>query len=129
MKILWDSSEMTCQLILVDESGEIYAYEWQAGRELARDMLAYLKEKLDEHEKDFQDIEAIGVKLGPGSFTGLRIGITVLNTMASSLKIPIVGATGDDWTEKCLMRLAAGENDEIVLPEYGSEANITKPRK
>ena len=129
MKILWDSSEMTCQLILVDESGEIHNYEWQAGRELARDMLAYLKEKLVEHEKDFQDIEAIGVKLGPGSFTGLRIGMTVLNTMASSLKIPIVGATGDDWTKKCLMRLAAGENDEIDLPEYGSEANITKPRK
>jgi len=66
---------------------------------------------------------------GPGSFTGLRIGITVFNTIADTNNVPIVGETGDSWQDKAIMRLENGENDHVVLPEYGSEANITKPRK
>ena len=67
--------------------------------------------------------------MGPGSFTGLRIGLTVLNTIASSQAIPIVGATGDDWQDVAVAGIDSGQNDEIVMPFYGSEANITAPRK
>ena len=63
------------------------------------------------------------------SFTGLRIGLAVLNTIAHEQRIPIVGVTGDAWREECLDRLQNGRNDEIVLPEYGAEARVTKPRK
>jgi hypothetical protein len=49
--------------------------------------------------------------------------------MAHAEKIPIVGATGEEWRETCERRLADGENDEIVLPEYGGEARVTSPRK
>ena len=38
-------------------------------------------------------------------------------------------AVGDDWQRDCLARLAAGQDDKIVLPEYGGEAHITKPKK
>lgn len=66
---------------------------------------------------------------GPGSFTGLRIGLTVANTIASAQSLPIVGATGDEWQQQSIDRLSRGESDTIVLPEYGSGARITKPRK
>jgi hypothetical protein len=49
--------------------------------------------------------------------------------MADAQNVPIVGETGDGWQEKGEARLTAGENDKIVLPEYGGEANITQPRK
>ena len=71
----------------------------------------------------------IGVMKGPGSFTGLRIGLTVTNTLADSLSAPIVGATGEDWRETALEKLRAGENEKIVMPEYGAVAHITAPRK
>lgn len=38
-----------------------------------------------------QDLDAIEVNPGPGSFTGLRVGITVANTLGFILKIPING--------------------------------------
>lgn len=128
MIILWNSADMLVETTLVD-GATVTRLEWQADRMLARDMLAYLRDRLSEHGKSFDDITGIGVFRGPGSFTGLRIGLTVLNTLAAAHTIPIVGATGDDWQERTLARLEANKNDEIVLPEYGSPAHVTRPRK
>lgn len=120
---------MTAGITLVDDDGAKNTYEWEAGRTLARDMLAYLRDLLAEQSLTFSDITGIGVNRGPGSYTGLRIGMTVLNTLASAGHIAIVGATGDTWQDDCLHRLSAGEDDQMVLPEYGGDANITQPRK
>lgn len=128
MILLWDSSEMVCRFSLL-RGNERYDYEWEAGRSLARDMLAYLRDRLAEHESTFQDLTGIGVFRGPGSFTGLRIGMTVLNTIACTQAIPIVGETDQAWHERALHRLASGDNDLMLLPEYGGEAHITRPRK
>ena len=103
--------------------------EWQADRMLAKYLLKHLHDLLLSNNFDWNDISAIGVYTGPGSFTGLRIGITVMNSLADSLNISIVGATGDDWQEIAIRRLENNENDKIVLPNYGSDAKITTPKK
>ncbi|MEI7475052.1 MAG: tRNA (adenosine(37)-N6)-threonylcarbamoyltransferase complex dimerization subunit type 1 TsaB [bacterium] len=38
-----------------------------------------------------QDLNAIAVNIGPGSFTGIRVGITVARTMGQALNIPVIG--------------------------------------
>jgi len=129
MILLWDSSEMICRYTLVDENGQRFEYEWEAGRSLAKDMLAHLRDSLAEHGGSFSSITGIGVLEGPGSFTGLRIGLTVLNTVATDRGMPIVGVRGDAWRERALERLRGGESDTIVMPYYGGEAHITQPRK
>ena len=128
MIVLWNSADMLVRMVLV-KGGVRVAQEWQADRTLARDMLAYMRDRLAEHDATLDDIEGIGVFRGPGSFTGLRIGLTVLNTLAQANHVPIVGEQGDGWEEKCLERLLRGDNDHIVLPEYGGDAHVTKPRK
>ena len=124
MIILLDTSTATCFLTVVDDESR-QDFEWQAGRTLARGLLKFLEEKTG----DLHNISGIGVMKGPGSFTGLRIGLTVANTLADSLNIPIVGATGEDWQKVALKKLRAGENEKIVMPEYGAAAHITAPRK
>lgn len=129
MILLFDSSAMQVELILVGSDSDRVTYSWEAGRTLARDMLQFLSEKLAENNANFDSLTGIGVHSGPGSYTGLRIGITVLNTLAGSKGIPIVGASGDLWVETCMGRLNNGENDTLVMPHYGGEAHITQPRK
>lgn len=128
MIVLWNSADMLVRMVLVKDGVRV-AQEWQADRTLARDMLAYMRDRLAEHDATLDDVEGIGVFRGPGSFTGLRIGMTVLNTLAQANRVAIVGELGNDWEEKCLERLLRGDNDHIVLPEYGGDAHVTKPRK
>lgn len=123
-----DTSTALCKLTLVDGDWR-QDYEWQADRGLAKGLLGFLKEKLEANKMTWFDITAIGVFEGPGSFTGLRIGITVMNTIANAQKITIVGGRGDNWQTEAIKKLNSGKNEKIVLPFYGSEARITTPRK
>lgn len=128
MIIFLDTSSPTCRLSLHDGTSR-HDYEWEAGRTLAKGLLGYMEDTLAKHGASFQDIKGIVAFKGPGSFTGLRIGLTVLNTLADAEHIPIVGETGEQWKDTGRERLTAGQNDTIVLPEYGGPAHITTPRK
>lgn len=128
MILLLDTSTGECRVTIVqgDERSE---YAWQADHDLARGLLEYIVRLLAESNAGFAEVTGLGVFRGPGSFTGLRIGAATLNTIADSEHIPLVGEMGDDWKTRALERLANGENDRVVLPDYGRAARITKPRK
>lgn len=128
MILLIDTSTPVCRLTLLNDD-ERFDKEWQADRTLARDLLKHLSEFLSEHDLNWSSLTGLGVYQGPGSFTGLRIGLTVFNTIADSEHIPIVGGRGDNWQDEVLTTLKTGGDDKIVLPFYGAEANITKARK
>jgi tRNA threonylcarbamoyladenosine biosynthesis protein TsaB len=128
MILLIDTSSPICKVSFINGSKRVNE-TWQADRDLAKDLLGYLDTQFSAHGYSWSDISGIGVFQGPGSFTGLRIGMTVMNTIADSESVPIVGKRGDNWQEEALMALAAGENESIVMPFYGSDAHITLPRK
>lgn len=139
MILFIDSSTEKLRLWLKNDDFEVN-FEKTLGREMAKNILAEIKEFLAENDANWQNLRGICVFAGPGSFTGLRIGVTVANTLADSLKIPIVGEKNSDnsknngenlenWREIALEKLNSGADDKIALPFYGAEANITKPRK
>jgi len=106
------------------------AYEtWLAHRQLAETMHGKIEALLKKQQKDWSDVQGIVCYEGPGSFTGLRIGLTVGNALAYSYGIPIV-ATGDpQWLEAGIQRMLNGEDDKQALPFYGAEAHITPQKK
>ncbi len=128
MILLLDTSMPVCKLTFIEGDWR-YDTSWESGRGLAKGLLSFLEEQLQSQGKTWGDVTGLVIFKGPGSFTGLRIGITVWNSLAYARNLPIVGAMGDTWQEDGVKALENGVNDEIVLPEYGGEANITKPRK
>ena len=112
------------------ENNTQVAYEtWEAHRELSVTIHKKIEAILHQSSKDWNAIDGIICYKGPGSFTGLRIGLSVGNALAFSLKIPIVSSSGDDWIHSAKQRLQNHENETVALPEYGAEANITQQRK
>ena len=81
------------------------------------------------------DLSGVVVVKGPGGFTGLRIGVMTANTLAYALKIPVVGfKIGDfrdikDLAKKASYKLRKTRVGSMVIPFYGREPNITKPKK
>lgn len=110
MKMYLDTSTPTTILKLDDKE-----YTWESGRDLAENLLKFIHDKLAENDKDFKDLEEITFMSGPGSFTGLRIGAAVVNTLANELSIPL--------------KNHHGKTVKIILPDYGRGANISTPRK
>lgn len=106
------------------------AYEtWHAYRELSATIHTKLASLLKSQHKQLEGIEGIVCFQGPGSFTGLRIGLTVANALAYGLSVPIKGAMGEDWILHGVQALQNGSSDVQVMPEYGAEAHITLPKK
>lgn len=105
------------------------SYEiWEAHRRLAETLHTRTHELLRQQQLDFKDVEGIVVYKGPGSFTGLRIGIAAANALAYGLDVPIIAA-GDDWIEQGIRLLLSGTNQTIAMPEYGQPAHTTTQKK
>ena len=110
MKLYLDTSTPETIVKLDD-----HEYTWESGRDLAENLHAYLRDRLEEHGKTWVDLKSITFMSGPGSFTGLRIGAAVVNSLAHELNIPLYNHHG--------------EKLPVIVPDYGRPANITPPKK
>ncbi len=59
------------------------------GRQKAQIVLPLVQKLLKKHKLSIHDITNIEVATGPGSFTGLRVGISIANALSFALNIPI----------------------------------------
>lgn len=115
MNLYLDTSTFTAIIKLTDSSGQTSTYTDDLGHEMAEKLLETLENHLAAHGATFRDLEKITFFSGPGSFTGLRIGATIVNTLAHELNIPLYDHHG--------------VKHPIILPDYGRPANISAPKK
>lgn len=80
------SSELKVVLIVNNKR-----YKLKKKHEKAQILLPLIDEILEKHNLSVKDIDEIMVNTGPGSFTGLRVGVSIANTLGRFLKIPING--------------------------------------
>ncbi|HSW99981.1 MAG TPA: tRNA (adenosine(37)-N6)-threonylcarbamoyltransferase complex dimerization subunit type 1 TsaB [Patescibacteria group bacterium] len=114
---------------LFDNEQQLAYESWHAHRELSATIHRKIENLLSGQGKNFADLNGIVAFQGPGSFTGLRIGLTVTDTLAYGLGIPIVATMEEDWIKKGIALLHAGGDDKIALPHYGAPVHITLPKK
>lgn len=87
-------------------------------------LLGWIDQLLKQAKLGLDDLEGIAVVTGPGSFTAIRIGVVVANTLSWSLDIPIKGfKIGEriDYTKI--------SSKKLVQPHYNKAPNISKPKK
>ncbi|MBO4570169.1 MAG: tRNA (adenosine(37)-N6)-threonylcarbamoyltransferase complex dimerization subunit type 1 TsaB, partial [Clostridia bacterium] len=57
------------------------------------DALKMIDECLNEAKIKTANLDAVAVSIGPGSFTGIRVGLTIAKTMSFVSKIPLIAFT------------------------------------
>src|SRR5699024_8018504 len=81
----------TCGVI--DENSILGEYSLNQKMSHSENLVPMIQEVLDSLYLKIKDIDLYGVALGPGSFTGLRIGVATIKTFAHLFEKPVVGVS------------------------------------
>lgn len=95
MKILAiDTAAELCAACAFDtDAGELGRSVLDLGKGHAEHLMAVIDDALSAAETGFADLQRIAVSVGPGSFTGIRVGVAAARGLALALDIPSVGVT------------------------------------
>lgn len=108
LKIKIDSSQRDAKKVLLIENIDgVENVLAERGGNI--DIVGSIKSILEEKNLNIEDISEFLPNLGPGSFTGLKVGVTISNTL--------------NWL------LGKKDLNDLNLPEYGGEPNISKPKE
>ena len=91
MLLVVDTSTMQTGMALFDGSQVLAEMIWQSHQHHTVELAPALTELLKRAEVKVSDIEALGVAIGPGSFTSLRVGLAFVKGLALARKLPVVG--------------------------------------
>lgn len=93
MLLALDTSTHLASLALC-QNGELLAeYTWDVGSSHSVELLRRLEWLLKERELTLAQVSAVAAANGPGSFTGVRVAVTVAKSLAFSLNVPLLGVS------------------------------------
>ena len=88
-----DTSANLCAACIYDGGGERGRAVLDLGKGHAEHLMSVIDTALEEAGTAYGDLDAIAVSVGPGSFTGVRVGVAAARGLALALKVPTVGIT------------------------------------
>lgn len=86
-----DTSGSNCSVALMKDQALLGEYNMNFGKQHSILLMPMIEELMDKTGVQPQELTHLAINLGPGSFTGLRIGLSVLEAMAYALEIPLYG--------------------------------------
>lgn len=139
MKLLAiDTAADLCAACVFDtQSGELGRSVLDIGKGHAEHLMAVVTEALRAAGTTYADVDGIAVSIGPGSFTGVRVGVAAARGFALALKIPAIGVTtleavaaetAGDWPGRSVM-VAIGSRPESLSVQLfdGSGTTLIEP--
>src|SRR3954451_13165803 len=76
--------------------GVLASFHATRGRRHAETLAPSIQFVCEQARVDFKEISALAVDVGPGLFTGLRVGLATAKAMAQALRVPMIGLTSLD---------------------------------
>lgn len=106
-----DTSNKTLSVALQTDTGQLFEQTIEDTLQHSVKLMPTLQQLLLDSQTTMQQVTKIIVAKGPGSYTGLRIGVTVAKTLAKALKVPLVAVSS-------LLPLAANLREQVQATAY-----------
>lgn len=91
MLLAVDTSTTQVGLALYDEHQVIAEMMWSSKQHHTSQLASALSELMKRCDVSMEQVNALGVAIGPGSFTSLRVGLSLVKGIAFAKNIPVVG--------------------------------------
>ena len=85
-----ETSTTNCSVALSANGKTIAVQEISNGYSHAENLHVFIKQILESNNLEFSNLSAVAVSKGPGSYTGLRIGVSAAKGLCFALKIPLI---------------------------------------
>ena len=126
--LAFDTSLGGCSVGVITPDGRSAVRQVETQRDQAKILVPLIQEAIDEAGVDFPDLKMIVTTIGPGSFTGLRIGLSTARAMGLALNIPVNGVTTLDVIaaqvkEKNLLVLLETKRQDFYAQFFGVVAS------
>ena len=112
--LLLDASSSLCSVALLTDQGDFWKTEDQPRRHAQR-LLAMVDEILEEAGVSPQALNGVAFGRGPGSFTGIRIAVSVAQGISLGLGIPVCGLSSLQLIARAVCEQDDSVNDVMVI--------------
>jgi tRNA threonylcarbamoyl adenosine modification protein YeaZ len=93
MHLAIDTSTDNAGMALVNGETVVFEHAWQCAQNHTVAFVPRLQYLMAQHQLEMKTLTSLSVALGPGSFSGLRIGLSIAKGLAFALKIPLAGVS------------------------------------
>ncbi|MCO5214552.1 MAG: tRNA (adenosine(37)-N6)-threonylcarbamoyltransferase complex dimerization subunit type 1 TsaB [Thermomicrobiales bacterium] len=109
--------------IALSTTDGVVSRTWLANRAQTTTVLPEIDSMLAEHSMHPGDISGLVVATGPGTFTGLRVGLAIAKGIVAALSVPLAGVSTLD-----IVMAAHPENDLVAVLPAGRGRVVSKRR-
>ncbi len=88
-----DTATRVASIALYDATGVLAEETWRSRNNHSVELMPAVTRLVERQQKTLSDISGVAVSLGPGSFTGLRIGLSLAKGLCLALQAPIIGVS------------------------------------
>jgi tRNA threonylcarbamoyladenosine biosynthesis protein TsaB len=110
-----ESATGTAGVALADQSGVLASSTVDGGRRHTETIAPAIETLTGRLGLALSDLDALAVDIGPGLFTGLRVGVGTVQALAFALDRPVVAATSLDILARAVLEADPAE-DRLVVP-------------
>ena len=125
-----DTSSSYVTVSIINDNTIVHEFKKKIDNDIASKIMSIINMELTESNIDVKDIEKIFVVNGPGSFTGVRIGVTIAKTMAWGLNIRVVPLSSLELmatttsTKKFIVPLIDARRGNVYAGVYDKDLNV-----
>lgn len=130
MKILSvDTSSSICSVAILEDDNAIDEINLNDGKTHSENLMPLLDEILKRNSLDIKDIEMIACCVGPGSFTGIRIGVATIKPIAEVLNIKVASVMSLETLARSIenaetiVSLIDARNNQVYCGIFDKEYN------